>query len=96
MSGTVTASPTTLDARPLPKIFFPSAIEGNTSMAADPRQRQRPGQAQRRGADILGWVDMHPVLARMIDNGKWVGEFFADAPPSPGRTSAAARRRHHR
>ena len=49
------------------------AIEGNTSMGGSQDNGNGVLVKYRYEADILGWVDMHQVLAWMIDNGKWDG-----------------------
>lgn len=49
------------------------AIEGNTSMGGSQDNGNGVLVKYRHDEDILGWVDMHQVLAWMIDAGKWDG-----------------------
>ena len=57
------------------------AVEGNTSMGGSQDNGNGVLVKYRDEADILGWVDMHRVLAWMIDNGRWDG---GSASPAAG------------
>lgn len=52
-------------------------IEGNTSMRGSQDNGNGVLEKYREWEDIMGWVDMHIVLAWMIDTGKWDGRVSA-------------------
>lgn len=58
------------------------AIEGNTSSGSAGSQSNGGGvyERYRSRSRIMGWVDMHAVLAWMIDTGRWNGKIAAITP----------------
>lgn len=68
------------------------AVEGNTSMGGSQDNGNGVLIKYRYDEDILGWVDMHRVLAWMIDNGRWDGGVAA-APAQSGPTDITALQR---
>lgn len=68
------------------------AVEGNTSMGGSQDNGNGVLVKYRYSEDILGWVDMHKVLAWMIDNGRWDGGAAADTAQS-GPTDITALQR---
>lgn len=77
---------------PDPAATLYRAVEGNTSMGGSQDNGNGVLVKYRYSEDILGWVDMHVVLAWMIDNGRWDGGTAA-APAQSGPTDITALQR---
>lgn len=77
---------------PDPAATLYRAVEGNTSMGGSQDNGNGVLVKYRYDEDILGWVDMHIVLAWMIDNGRWAGGTAA-APAQSGPTDITALQR---
>lgn len=77
---------------PDPAATLYRAVEGNTSMGGSQDNGNGVLVKYRYDEDILGWVDMHIVLAWMIDNGRWDGG-TATAPAQSGPTDITALQR---
>ena len=77
---------------PDPAATLYRAVEGNTSMGGSQDNGNGVLVKYRYDEDILGWVDMHVVLAWMIDNGRWDGGTAA-APTQSGPTDITALQR---
>lgn len=77
---------------PDPAATLYRAVEGNTSMGDSQDNGNGVLVKYRYDEDILGWVDMHIVLAWMIDNGRWDGGGAA-APAQSGPTDITALQR---
>lgn len=64
---------------PDPTAALYRAVEGNTSMGGSQDNGNGVLVKYRYDEVILGWVDMHRVLAWMIDNGRWDGNIDTSA-----------------